>query len=126
MVSMAPSLARAEDADLAQCLSAPTGSEQKQCTQALFQSAVEEMKKVHARVTEKAAEADARNPGSGDGGAAAAIAASQRAWEIYRDAECRDVVGRGGGSGRMVWVFGCLAEKTRERIRELKTPFDQR
>ena len=123
---MVSSFAQADDADLAQCLNAPTGSEQKQCTQALFRSAVEEMKKVHARVTEKAAEADAGNAGSGDGGAAAAIAASQRAWEIYRDAECRDFVGRGGGSGRMVWMFGCLAEKTRERIRELNTPFDQR
>jgi uncharacterized protein YecT (DUF1311 family) len=125
-LSMAPALAQAEDADLVQCLNAPTGSEQKQCTQALFQNAVEEMKKVHARVTEKAAEADARNSGSGDGGASAAIAASQHAWEVYRDAECRDVVGRGGGSGRMVWVFGCLAGKTRERIRELNTPFYQR
>ena len=124
---MTPSLAQAEDADLVRCLNASTGSEQKQCTQALFLSAMEEMKKVHAHVTEKAAEADARNSGSGDGSsAAAAIAASQRAWEIYRDAECRDVVGRGGGSGSMVWVFGCLAEKTRERIRELKAPFYQR
>jgi uncharacterized protein YecT (DUF1311 family) len=121
-----PSLARADDADLVQCLNAQTGSKQKQCTQALFQNAVEEMKKVHARVTEKAAEADARNSGSGDGSLSAAIAASQRAWEIYRDAECRDAVGRGGGSGRMVWVFGCLAEKTRDRIRELNTSFDQR
>jgi uncharacterized protein YecT (DUF1311 family) len=126
MLSMAPSLTRADDADLVQCLNAPTGSEQKQCAQVLFQSAVEEMKKVHARVTENAAEADARNIASNDGGTAAALAASQRAWEIYRDAECRDVVGRGGGTGRMVWVFGCLAEKTRERIRELNTPFDQR
>jgi len=121
-----PSLARAEDADLARCLNARTGSEQKQCTQALFQSAVEEMKQVHARVMEEAAGLDARTSGLRDGGGAAAIAASQHAWEIYRDAECRDVVGRGDGSGRMVWVFGCLAEKTRQRIRELKTPFYQR
>ena len=63
------------------------------------------MKQVHARAMEKAAEVDAGNAGSGDGSAAAAIAASQRAWETYRDAECRDVVGRGGGSGRMVWVL---------------------
>jgi uncharacterized protein YecT (DUF1311 family) len=84
------------------------------------------MKKVHARITEKVAEADARNAVAGDGSLSAAIAASQRAWEIYRDAECRDVVGRGGGSGSMVWVFGCLAEKTRERIRELEAPFYQR
>ena len=44
---------------------------------------------------------------SSDGSAAAAIAASQRAWEIYRDAECRNVVGRSGGSGQ-AWS-GCLA-----------------
>ena len=121
-----PSLAQAEDADLVQCLNAPTGSEQKQCTQALFQNTADEMKKAYAGVTEKAAEADARNSGSGDGSAAVAIAESQRAWEIYRDAECRGVVGRGSGSGRMVWVFGCLAEKTQERIRELNAPFYQR
>ena len=123
---MVPSLAQADDADLVRCLNAPTGSEQKQCTQALFQSAVEEMKKVHARVKEKAAEADAGNPVQAMAARQPPIAASQHAWEIYRDAECRDVVGRGGGSGRMVWVFGCLAEKTRERIRELNTPFYQR
>jgi uncharacterized protein YecT (DUF1311 family) len=125
-LSAASSFARADDADLVRCLDAATASEQKQCTQALLQSAVEEMKQVHARVMEKAAEAEAGNAGSGDGSATAAIAASQRAWEIYRDAECRGVVGRGGGSGRTVWVFGCLEEKTRARIRELNTPFYQR
>jgi uncharacterized protein YecT (DUF1311 family) len=121
-----PSLARADDAELVQCLDSPTGGEQKQCTQALFQNAAEEMKQAYAGAMEKAAEADARNSGSGDGSSSAAISESQRAWETYRDAECRDVVGRGGGSGRMVWVFGCLAEKTRDRIRELNTSFDQR
>ena len=35
------------------------------------------------------------------------------------------VLGRGGGSGRMVWVFGCVVERTWARICELKTPFDQ-
>jgi uncharacterized protein YecT (DUF1311 family) len=121
-----PSLAQAGDADLVQCLNAPTGSEQKQCTQALFRNAADEMKTAYAGVMEKAAEADARNSGSGDGSAAVAIAGSQRVWEIYRDTECRGVVGRGGGSGRMVWIFGRLAEKTRERIRELNAPFYQR
>jgi uncharacterized protein YecT (DUF1311 family) len=123
---MAPSLVKAEDAELVQCLNSPTGSEQKQCTQALFQNAAEEMKQAYAGVMEKAAEADARTSGSGDGSSSAAISESQRAWETYRDAECKNVVGRGGGSGRMVWIVGCLVEKTRERIRELNTPFYQR
>jgi uncharacterized protein YecT (DUF1311 family) len=125
-ISAMPSLAQAEDADLVQCLNAPTGSEQKQCTQALFQNAADEIKKAYAGVMEKATEGDARTSGLADGRSSAAIAESQRAWEIYRDAECRGVVGRGGGSDRMVWISGCLVEKTRERIRELNAPFYQR
>jgi uncharacterized protein YecT (DUF1311 family) len=123
---MVPALTRADDADIVRCLNAPTGGEQKQCTQALFQNAADEMKQTYAGVMEKAAEADARNSPSGDGSSSSAIAESQRAWEIYRDAECKGVVGRGGGSGRMVWISGCLAKKTRERIRELNAPFYQR
>lgn len=119
-------LARAEDADLVQCLRSPTGSEQKRCTQALYQSAAEEMKKTLGAVLQKAAEIDTRTSGSADGSLVAAILASQRAFETYRDAECHGVVGYGEGSGRMVWVQGCLAEKTRERIRELRVPFYQR
>jgi hypothetical protein len=49
-----------------------------------------------------------------------------RPGRLYRDAECVGLVGLGGGSGRPVWVYGCLAEKTFERMRELKVPFDQR
>lgn len=125
-LSMAPSSAHAEDAQLVACLNSPTGREQKQCAQALFQNAAEEMKKAVAGALQKAAELDARTPGSADGGLAAAISASQRAFEAYRDAECSGVIGRGEGSGRIVWVQGCLAEKTRERIRELRVPFYQR
>jgi hypothetical protein len=50
---MAPNLAQADDADLAQCLNAPNGSEQKQCKQALFQNAANEMPKTCARVMGK-------------------------------------------------------------------------
>jgi len=125
-VSMLASLAQAEDIDLARCLNSPTGSEQKRCTLALYQGAAEEMKLTLAGVLQRAAEYDAPMPGSTDGGLAAAISASQRAFEAYRDAECNGVVGRGEGSGRMVWVQACLAEMTRERIHELRVPFYQR
>jgi uncharacterized protein YecT (DUF1311 family) len=123
-VSMAPSLAQAEDADLVQCLNTPTGSEQKRCTQELFRKASDELKVAYAGALEKAAAADARN--AADGPSSAAFVESQRAWEIYRDAECKGVVGRGGGTGRMVWVFGCLAEKNRVRVEEINVPFYQR
>ena len=127
-IMMDPSFARAGNAELVQCLDAPTGGEQKRCTQALFRQADDELKKTYADILEKAAKADARAslPNATDKGASAAVAESQRAWGIYRDAECWGVVGRGGGSGRMVWVFGCLAEKTTDRIRELNVPFYQR
>lgn len=121
-----PSVARAEDTDLTRCLNSPTGSEQKRCTQELFQQAAEQLKQAYAGVVKRAIESDTRNAGTGDDSAVAATAESQRAWEVYRDAECKGVAGRGGGSGRMVWVFGCLAEKTRERIRELNAPFYRR
>jgi uncharacterized protein YecT (DUF1311 family) len=55
-----------------------------------------------------------------------AVVASQKAWQAYRDAECWGVVARPGGSGRLVWAYGCLAEKTLERIQELRVPFYQR
>ncbi|MBX9649621.1 MAG: lysozyme inhibitor LprI family protein [Xanthobacteraceae bacterium] len=111
-----PSLAGAADAELAQCLDAADGGEQKRCTQELFRKASDELKTAYAGALQKAA----------DSSSSAALAESQRAWEIYRDAECKGVVGRGGGSGRMVWTFGCLAEKTRARVEELKVPFYQR
>jgi hypothetical protein len=71
-LSMAPSFAQAEDPIW---FSASTPRRAR----ALFQNAVEEMMKVHARVAEKAAAVDARTSGSSDDSAVAAIATSQRA-----------------------------------------------
>ena len=127
-IMMDPSFARAGNAELVQCLDSATGGEQKRCTQALFRKAEDELKNAYAAILEKAAKADARAalPNATEKGSSAAVTESQRAWEIYRDAECKGVGGRGGGSGRMVWVFGCLTEKTVDRIRELNIPFAQR
>ena len=101
------------------CLDGMTGAEQKQCTEAVYRAATAELETLYRGAVDAAVRPD----GSGR---AAAIAASQAAWEAYRDAECVGLVGLGGGSGRSVWVYGCLAEKTFERMRELKVPFDQR
>ena len=124
IAAIIPSLAGAADAELAQCLDSATGGEQKRCTQELLRKASDELKAAYGSALEKAAAADARE--AADGSSSAALTESQRAWELYRDAECKGVVGRGGGSGRMVWVFGCLAEKTRDRIGEINVPFYQR
>lgn len=109
----------AESKSVRACLDGMTGAEQRQCTAAVYRAAAAELETLYRRAVDAALRPDVS-------GRASAIAASQAAWEAYRDAECRGLVGLGGGSGRPVWVYGCLAEKTFERMRELKVPFDQR
>jgi uncharacterized protein YecT (DUF1311 family) len=124
-----PWQARAADGSSGNCADLPTGLEQKQCAELRLRDASEELRSVYQRVLRQAADAGAQLPPSGspgEPGPAVAISESQRTWEAYRDAECRGVVGRGGGSGRTVWVLGCLAEKTSARARELSVPFDRR
>jgi uncharacterized protein YecT (DUF1311 family) len=104
------------------CLDKMTGGEQKQCTETLYRAASDKLDAVYRVVLERASKSDK----AGAPSQAAAIAASQKAWEAYRDAECTGVVGSGDGSGTQVWRFGCLAEKTIERIQELQVPFYQR
>jgi uncharacterized protein YecT (DUF1311 family) len=104
------------------CLDKITGGEQKQCTERLYRGASDTLDAVYRSVVEHASKS-----GKGGGSSqAAAITASQKAWQAYRDAECTGVVGNSDGSGTQVWHFGCLAEKTLERIQELQVPFNQR
>jgi uncharacterized protein YecT (DUF1311 family) len=124
---MASCLAQAEDRSSGNCGDLPTGSEQKQCAEIQFRAAADALKQVYGQALERASKADTRHAPSGDQKSSkAAVIESQQAWEAYRDAECRGVVGGGGGSGTMVWMLGCLAEKARARTQELKVPFDQR
>ena len=95
-----------------------TGGEQKMCAEAQYRKAVIGLETAYAQALERASKGERKR--------AASIAASQRAWAVYRDAECKGVVDSGEGSGRMVWLWGCLAEKTNARILELNVPYDQR
>ena len=104
------------------CLDKMTGGEQKQCTERLYRIAADKLDTVYRNAVDRASTSGKEGVSS----QAAAITASQKAWQVYRDAECTGVVGSGDGSGSQVWRFGCLAEKTFERIQELQTPFDQR
>ena len=113
---------RATNQAVQACLDKMTGGEQKQCTERLYRSASDKLDAVYRSVLDRAS----RSGKDGGPGQAAAITASQKAWQAYRDAECNGVVGDGDGSGSQVWRFGCLAEKTFERIQELQTPFYQR
>jgi uncharacterized protein YecT (DUF1311 family) len=104
------------------CLDKMTGGEQKQCTERLYRNAADKLDAVYRSVVDRAS----KSGKDGVSSQAAAITTSQKAWQAYRDAECSGVIGSGDGSGSQVWRFGCLAEKTFERIQELQTPFDQR
>lgn len=109
------------------CANLLTTGEQKECAEAEYKSSGKDVDAAYVAAVERVRRAEASTPGNpADKRWAAAVAESQRAWEIYRDAECRGVVGHGEGSGRMVLVLGCLAEKNRERTRELKVPYYQR
>ncbi len=54
-------------------------------------------------------------------GLRAAIQDAQRKWLAFRDADCKEAVGREwtGGTGMSYAVYSCLAEKTAARIKEL-------
>lgn len=56
----------------------------------------------------------------------AALRASQRAWIVFRDADCKDLVpkGWGGGTGTTSAVLGCLTSKTTARTKELQDLFE--
>ena len=111
------------------CGDLPTGSEQKQCAETQFRSSEAELARMYTRSMDLASKVEAQRPhplGSDASSWSAAIAASHVAWLAYRNAECNGVVGRGDGSGRMFWIFGCLTEKNQQRIRELDVPFFQR
>ena len=51
---------------------------------------------------------------------------AQRAWLAYRDAECRfQIYGNAGGHELPIYRFGCLAELTRQRTKQLQADFTE-
>ncbi|MBR0753637.1 DUF1311 domain-containing protein [Bradyrhizobium jicamae] len=125
--------ARTESARIKACFDRRSNAEQRDCLHDLYREAQAELDQLfHRKIDEaNAREADmrARNtlpPPVKGPSTVERIAASQKAWEGYREAECWGVVGEPGGSGSRTWAYGCLAEKTFERIGELKVPYVQR
>jgi uncharacterized protein YecT (DUF1311 family) len=112
------------------CFDLNSNAEQRDCAQALYREASKKLDELLRRRLDEAEATDKAPPLPGAPppiqSLREAIAASQKAWEAYREAECRGVVGRPGGSGRFAWAYGCLAEKALERIEEVKVPFYQR
>jgi len=125
LLVLAASPAAADNVRVKACFDLRSNAEQRDCAQAIYRDASKELDEL---VRRKLDEADApdNTPPQKLGAAPRkqslhdAIAASQKAWEAYRDAECWGVAGRPGGSGSFTWGFGCAAEKTLQRIEEVK------
>jgi uncharacterized protein YecT (DUF1311 family) len=130
LLLLTASPAVADNARVKACFDLNSNLEQRDCAQALYRQASKELDEI---VRRRLAEAEASDNAPPQFGAVAqkqsfhdAIAASQKAWEAYRNAECWGVAGRPGGSGSFTWGFGCAAEKTLERIEEVNVPFYRR
>ena len=107
--------AAAESEAVNACYDLPSNSAQRQCVEDLYRAASAKLDEVLRSAIESASKTEDTQSW------ASAIRRSQSAWQAYRDTECWGVVGYGsGGSGRMTWIWGCLAEKTLQRIRELE------
>ena len=130
LLLLAASPAAADNARVKGCFDLRSNAEQRDCAQVLYRDATKELDELVRRKLDEADTSDKAPPRFGDVPQKQsfhdAIAASQKAWEAYRDAECWGVAGRPGGSGSLTWGFGCAAEKTLERIEEVKVPFYQR
>jgi uncharacterized protein YecT (DUF1311 family) len=130
LLLLAANPAAADNARVKACFDLSSNAEQRDCAQALYRDASKELDEIVRRKLEAAEASDKAPPQFGtvpqEQSFHDAIAASQKAWEAYRDAECWGVVGRPGGSGSFTWGFGCAAEKTLERIEEVRVPFYQR
>ncbi|QZH73790.1 MAG: DUF1311 domain-containing protein [Erythrobacter sp.] len=48
---------------------------------------------------------------------------AQRAWLVWRDLECTSQNGAIGGREELIWQYGCLAELTNDRTRQLQTQY---
>jgi uncharacterized protein YecT (DUF1311 family) len=130
LLVFAASPAAAEHPRVKACFNLRSNAEQRDCLHELYRAASAELDDILRRKLEAADATDTAPPMIGAApqtlGLRDAIAASQKAWEAYREVECWGVVGRPGGSGRLGWAYGCLAEKTLARIDEVKVPCDQR
>jgi uncharacterized protein YecT (DUF1311 family) len=100
------------------CFEKLTGGEQKSCMAEVQRAARAELDATLRAALETAPHSDTSR--------AAAIEATQKAWQAYRDAECGMIGGGTRGSGTVIMAMGCFADKDYERIRELKVPFERR
>lgn len=130
-------IASAESSQVKACFDRPAERwstlDQRECLRQVLHDANNELSTVYGHRQAQASRSDAeRRERMGKAGTEAErLEASQKAWSAYRDAECWGFVGGGEpgehrGSGTEGTILGCAAEKTLQRVEELKVPFDRR
>ena len=108
------------------CTQALSTLKMNACAGADFETADTELNRVYsqalAAIPEMAAEEQPFDKASWE----EALRASQRAWIVFRDAECEDHVEKfwGGGTGATADMIGCKTEKTEQRTKELKQRYE--
>src|SRR5258708_5292698 len=103
LLLFAASPAAADNARVKACFNLNSNAEQRDRAQALCREASKQLDEIVRRRLDEAEASDKTSPRFGAVPQTQsfhdAIAASQKAWEAYRDAECWGVAGRPGGSG---------------------------
>ena len=92
-----------------------------QCAGLDYEKADTDLNALWPSVKASAEEQD-KSASPNEGGYKQALLASQKAWIVFRDAECTWAGFEAhGGSMEPMLVNGCLARLTRERIKQLKS-----
>ncbi|MCK7614460.1 lysozyme inhibitor LprI family protein [Roseibium sediminicola] len=120
LATLATGTAQAQAQEIADCSNAMSQSEMTQCAHDDWQKADAELNALYKKAMAKMREADDYLPDYLKG-AADTLRDAQRAWIPYRDKACESYgfMARGGTMEPML-VYGCQADLTNQRIKELK------
>jgi uncharacterized protein YecT (DUF1311 family) len=108
----------AEDID---CNNATSTIEMNYCGEQEYLKADAELNSLYKTIVD-GLDSRAGDSGSDVGAWKDALKAAQRAWVDFKQKDCGELIGYewGGGTGAGPATYGCLVEKTKTRIRELK------
>jgi uncharacterized protein YecT (DUF1311 family) len=126
MLTLAMGSARAaEEEKPIDCANAVSTYEMNACADKDFTAADAELNRVYAEALKSVPEMATEHPYDAKSWEQA-LRASQRAWVAFRDAECQNHVAMfwSGGSGATAEIIGCMEEKTKVRIKELKERYE--
>lgn len=115
----------AQDKPEDDCENATTQMEMTYCAEQDFAEADEQLNAQYKLTRDAMKNWDSETEGLNLGSAADALLASQRAWLAFRDAQCafHGYQARGGTMEPML-IYGCQAELSRQRTRQLKEQTD--